>query len=64
MAGHWQQTDAWYCTPPGTKKRLSLFDERGQRIRGQDRKQAAELALAQLQVNGKWRPTAVPTGEP
>jgi integrase len=63
-AWHWQQTDGWYYTPPGTKKRVPLFDERGQRIRGQDQKQAAELALARLKVNGKWRPTAAPTDHP
>jgi integrase len=60
-AWHWQQTGAWYYTPPGTKKRVPLFDERGQRIRGKDQKQAAELALARLKVKGKWRPTAEPT---
>jgi integrase len=58
-AWHWQQTDAWYYTPPGTKKRMPLFDDRGQRIRGKEKKQVAELALARLKVNGKWRPTAV-----
>ena len=57
-AWHWQQTDAWYYTPPGTKKRVPLVDERGRRIRGKDNKQAAELALARLKVDGKWRPTA------
>jgi len=64
MAWHWQQTDAWYYTPPGTKQRVPLFDERGQRIRGKDQKQAAELALARLKVNGQWKPTAVPTDHP
>lgn len=63
-AWHWQQTDAWYYTPPGTKKRVPLFDERGQRIRGKDQKPAAELALARVKVNGKWRPTAVVTRDP
>jgi integrase len=59
-AWHWQQTDAWYYTPPGTKRRVPLFDERGQRIRGKEEKRVAELALARLKVDGKWRPTAVP----
>jgi integrase len=63
-AWHWQQTDAWYYTPPGTKKRVPLFDERGQRIRGKDQKQAAELALARLKVDGRWKPTAVPASNP
>ena len=26
---HWKQTDCWYYTEPGTKKRIALFDERG-----------------------------------
>ncbi|MBL8799782.1 MAG: site-specific integrase [Planctomycetia bacterium] len=64
LAWYWQQTDAWYYTPPGTKKRVPLFDERGQRIHGKDQKQTAELALARLKVNGKWHPTAAPTDHP
>ena len=39
----WKQTDCWYYTQPGTKKRVSLFDEDGQRIRGKANKEAAEL---------------------
>jgi hypothetical protein len=49
-AWHWQQTETWYHTPPGSKQRVPLFDDRGQRIRGQDQKQAAELALARLKA--------------
>ncbi len=45
-AWHWRQTDCWYYTMPGTKKRVALFDERGERIRGTQNKEAAELALA------------------
>jgi len=45
-AWHWRQTDCWYYTVPGTKKRVPLFDEDGQRIRGKTNKEAAELALA------------------
>lgn len=45
-AWHWRQTDCWYYTAPGTKKRVALFDEEGQRIRGKGRKEAAQLALA------------------
>ncbi|MBI3464641.1 MAG: hypothetical protein HY000_16540 [Planctomycetes bacterium] len=33
-AWHWKQTDGWYYTLAGTKKRMPLFDEDGQRIRG------------------------------
>lgn len=64
MAWHWQQTDAWYYTPPGTKKRVPLFDERGRRIRGIDQKHAAELALARLKVDGRWKPPAEPSSRP
>ena len=45
-AWHWKQTDAWYYTLPGTKKRVALFDEGGQRIRGKENKEAAKIALA------------------
>ena len=45
-AWHWKQTDCWYYTQPGAKKRVPLFDEGGERIRGKESKEAAELALA------------------
>ena len=45
-AWHWKQTDSWYFTQPGTKKRVALFDEDGRRVRGKENKEAAELALA------------------
>lgn len=45
-AWHWKQTDCWYYTLPGAKKRVALFDEQGQRIRGKENKEAAEIALA------------------
>jgi hypothetical protein len=35
-AWHRKQTDCWYYTPPGTKKREALFDDDGERIRGKD----------------------------
>ncbi len=59
-AWHWKQTDCWYFTPPGTTKRVALLDEDGNRIRGKDNRKAAELALARVKVQGKWRPTAEP----
>jgi integrase len=60
-AWHWQQTDCWYCTLPGTKKRVGLFGENGQRIRGPENKEAAELALARLKLSGdQWPAGAVP----
>ena len=49
-AWHWKQTDSWYYTPPGTKKRMPLFDEKGQRIRGKENQEAAETALAKVKV--------------
>jgi len=55
-AWHWRQTDCWYYTPRGTKRRLRLLDEDSRPIRGQDNRQAAELALARVKASGKWRP--------
>jgi integrase len=49
-AWHWRQTDCWYYTQPGTKKRLPLFDEDGQRIRGKENQEVAETALAKVKV--------------
>jgi integrase len=51
-AWHWKQTDCWYYTLPGTKKRMPLFDENGERVRGRDQQQLAEQALARLQLSG------------
>ncbi|MBN68679.1 MAG: hypothetical protein CME32_05285 [Gimesia sp.] len=45
-AWHWKQTDCWYYTQPGTKKRIALFDEKGERLRGKKQKREAEIALA------------------
>lgn len=52
-AWHWKQTDCWYYTLPGTKRRMSLFDGDGQRIRGRENREAAEEALARLRVSGE-----------
>ncbi|QDU27246.1 Phage integrase family protein [Anatilimnocola aggregata] len=61
---HWKQTDAWYYTLPGTKKRMPLFDEQGERIKGLARRDGAERAFAKIKVtladNG---PGYVPEGE-
>ncbi|MEQ8786068.1 MAG: tyrosine-type recombinase/integrase [Pirellulaceae bacterium] len=57
-AWYWRQTDCWYFTPPGTKRRARLLDEDGRPIRGQDNRPAAELALARLKAAGDWRPKA------
>ena len=57
-AWHWKQTDSWYYTLAGTKKRVPLIDEDGNRIRGLDNKKAAQLALARVNVSGQWQPTS------
>lgn len=62
-AWHWRQTDCWYFTAPGTKKRVPLLDEKGRRIRGKENRQAAELALARVRVADQWRPAAEPVKE-
>ena len=51
-AWYWKQTDCWYYTLPGTKRRVSLFDEQGQRIRGADNRESAEQALARVKLSG------------
>ena len=61
-AWHWKQTDCWYYTSPGTKKRVPLFDEDGQRIRGKKNKEAAEVALARIQLTGDDETTGAPVG--
>ena len=65
-AWHWQQTDCWYYTPPGTKKRVPLRDLDGRRVRGPDNKQAAQLALARVRLAGDGPPpddAPAPAGE-
>lgn len=49
-AWHWKQTDSWYYTESGTKKRVPLLDEKGERIRGKENKEAARVALARIKV--------------
>ncbi|HEV7223697.1 MAG TPA: site-specific integrase [Pirellulales bacterium] len=44
-AWHWKQTDCWYYTPAGSRRRVPLFDEHGERIRGKQNQPAAEWAL-------------------
>lgn len=57
-AWHWKQTDCWYFTLPGTKKRVALFDENGGRIRGRDNQDAAEHALARAKLSGEMQGVA------
>ncbi len=59
-AWYWKQTNCWYYTPRGTKKRVALFDENGKRIRGMENKQAAALALARAKLATQWRPSQKP----
>jgi len=59
-AWHWKQTNSWYYTLPGTKKRVPLFDEDGQRIRGAENKKAAQLAMARIKIGSGWKPEAPP----
>ena len=49
-AWHWKQTDCWYFTLPGTKKRVPLFDQSDQHIRGLSNRSAAEEALARARL--------------
>lgn len=60
QAWHWKQTDAWYYTPPGTKRRVALRDEAGRSIRGQSNRLSAELALARIKAAGNWQPAIEP----
>ena len=60
-AWHWKQTDSWYYTEPGTKKRISLIDEKGERIRGLENKEAAQLALARVKLSDELSSPAVAT---
>jgi integrase len=62
-AWYWKQTGCWYYTPPGTKRRVPLFDEDGKRIRGKENDKTADLALARTKAAGKWRPPAEPVSE-
>jgi hypothetical protein len=59
-AWHWKQTDSWYDTPPGTQKRIPLFDEQGDRIRGKDNKESAQLALARIKHAEELSPIVEP----
>ena len=61
-AWHWKQTDCWYYTVSGTKKRMALFDEDGKRIRGKKNKEAAELALAKVKLAEDGEATGGPAG--
>lgn len=61
-AWHWKQTDCWYYTMPGSRKRVPLFDDKGERIRGSKSKEAAEVALAKEKVT--WSAAEVTAPRP
>ncbi len=63
-AWHWRQTDTWYITEPGTRKRAPLLDEKGERIRGRENKEAARLALARIKLQEELaKPSPAASGE-
>jgi len=45
---------------PGTRKRIPLFDENGQRIRGRGNQEAAETAMAKATVANETAPAGTP----
>jgi hypothetical protein len=69
-AWYWKQTDCRCYTLPGTKKRIGLFDEEGQRIRPSRRgaTAATEACLAKLspeqRAAARWHRTDVSAGYP
>ena len=62
-AWHWRQTDCWYYTLPGTKRRVSLLDENGERIRGRENREVAEEALARIRLSGDGVGNRAPADE-
>jgi integrase len=63
-AWHWKQTDCWYYTLPGTKKRIPLFNEEGERIRGKENKESARLAMARVNLAASDSSSPTPTEPP
>ncbi len=62
-AWHWRQTDCWYYTLPGTKRRVALFDDEGQRIRGAENRELAEKALAKARLAGQVKSEGQPVAD-
>ncbi|MFC1597663.1 tyrosine-type recombinase/integrase [Planctomycetota bacterium] len=62
-AWHWKQTDCWYYTEPSTKKRVPLVDDNGNRIRGKDNKEAAQVALARVKLSRAMEMGQAPEAE-
>jgi hypothetical protein len=64
-AWHGKQTDCWYHTPRGTKRREPLLDDQGKRIRGPENKRAAQLALVRVRLKQGLAPiTEIATSQP
>src|SRR6266850_2492235 len=59
-AWYWKQTGCWYYTLAGTRRRVALFDEDSQRIRGLENKQPAQLALARVRLAAEGPQPAAP----
>ena len=64
-AWHWKQTDCWYYTLPGTKKRIPLLDDNGEKVRGKDNREKARLALARVKLAeaGEITPSPLASGD-
>lgn len=62
-AWHWKQTDCCYYTPAGTKRRITLFDEKVERIRGSGGKETARLALARVKLSDELSPAVVSSSD-
>ncbi|WP_417847159.1 hypothetical protein [Thalassoglobus sp.] len=60
---HWKQSDTWYYTEPGPRKRVALFDEGGERIRVKENKEVARLALARIKLVDELNPRATATSQ-
>ena len=61
-AWHWKQTDCWYYTRSGTKQRIPLLGEDGERVRGKDNREKARLALARAKLADQGELPAAPDG--
>ncbi|HJN64569.1 MAG TPA: hypothetical protein QF761_00030, partial [Pirellulales bacterium] len=54
-------TNSWYYTESGTRKRVPLLDAKGDRIRGKDNKEAAQVALARIKLAEELNPPSSPS---
>ena len=49
-AWHWNQTNAWHYTLPGSKRRIPLYDDDGRRIKRGRKQEASRLALSRIRI--------------